>query len=474
MQERVALATIDDVSRSGETGDSRRSLLLRAALTLALGSVALALLGTDSHVVLAAAAACGVASAVLAAAAGAHHFAVAVIVVRPVLDVWAGTPDDPRVGPATYLGVLTILVAATWVVTGRGRWSGASAASKSFVLVSLAAALSSVGAIVPIVSLQNALRVAVGAAFLLFVEQVVSERPRAARTIVLALTISAIVPVAVAMQQVVGQDDALTRVRGTFVTPNTFATFLTIVAPVLLAVRARIPSTAWRVGADVLLVAVCAGVFLSYTRAAWLGLVVGLLAVAAISDRRLLLVIPIVAGIVYLAVPSTGERLSDLQEERVEGRGDPNSWAFRTRFWVGLLALTDESLVVGQGIGMTEEHIALNVLDERERLEPHNVWVQVVVETGIAGVVTFVAFVGATAVALRRSLRAARARSDAFDAALAIGAIGAACALLVQTMSENLLTSGATHIAFAAIAGAAIARGRRRASTPLSTSVTRV
>jgi O-antigen ligase len=75
--------------------------------------------------------------------------------------------------------------------------------------------------------------------------------------------------------------------------------------------------------------------------------------------------------------------------------------------------------------------------------EPHSVFVQAVVETGLLGIAALVGVV----VAIWRDLAAARRRAGTgIDRWMALGATAVAAGMFVQMFTENLLTQVAIHL----------------------------
>ncbi|MEZ5235895.1 MAG: O-antigen ligase family protein [Acidimicrobiales bacterium] len=184
----------------------------------------------------------------------------------------------------------------------------------------------------------------------------------------------------------------------------------------------------------------------TYCRSAWVGIVVAFVVVAALQERKLLLVIAVLVASVWAWVPSVSDRLDDLDNVRVEGMGDPNSFAFRQRYWGEIFeryvdGVPLEQNLTGIGLGMVEETMP-------DHLEPHNVWVQVVSETGAIGTVMFVTFVVTIAVQLGRGLRRA---TDGVQRGLIVGVAAASANMLVQSVAQNLITEAVIWTYFATV-----------------------
>jgi len=157
------------------------------------------------------------------------------------------------------------------------------------------------------------------------------------------------------------------------------------------------------------LLAACA--FLSFTRAAWVGLIV-LALVLLFSGRRAPIKI-LLAGVVGVVVVgyfgsdilTSGQGLGQTFSDRVTGIVDLNSGtgAYRTRAW--LVALTDI-----QSLGHIFEGLGTNSFSQRHGATDSttgqaylgNFWIVLLYDSGLVGLV---AFAVAAAVVLRRTLR---------------------------------------------------------------------
>jgi putative inorganic carbon (hco3(-)) transporter len=376
-------------------------------------------------------------------------FLAIVIATRSALDITRPVGDfTTSSGLAVAFSLTVMAVAVAWIVVQviSRRWMPVSYGSRAFCVLAVVALASAAVAVEPAVSLENALRVLFGAVMLLVVEQVLRQRPDRVLLLYGAVVASLIVPLAAGLSEIPNpRYGGGERVQASFATANTLATFASIVALMALALawhlRPALRPLAGAVGA-----ACAALIIASGTRAAWIALVPALVVVAWCTWKPLVAVVAVAIAGSLVAFPSIVDRFSDLNDERVEGLGDPSSWAFRTRYWDLILPLHDDNPVLGIGIGMVEE-------TRPERLEPHNVGVQAWVEMGWVGTLALVGVAVAIGVDL---WRASRTRPQDLWRGVLVGGIAVAVFLLVQTPSENLLTSVVTHVTLAVPLGAAL------------------
>ncbi len=362
-------------------------------------------------------------------------FVLVVLAIRPSLDI-AGADG---LGPGAMLAGAFVALASIWLVVQRadGRLAPLSIATKAlcgFLAATLVAVITSQ---LPGTSATAALEVAAGIVMFLVLEQLLDGRPDRARRLVAAVLASAVVPLMVALVQwvtgdVVGSRTDVGRIRSTFVHPNPFATYLVLVvllgASVLTMLRGR---QRWMLG--VFLGLLGFALVLTYNRSGWIAVVVGLLYIGLRRSRWLIGALLVGAVVAVAAVPSVGERIADLGDKEdfayLPDDIPENSFEWRMQYWESLVPMAGESPVTGVG-----PQVIVNT--RVEALEPHNVFVQTYVETGLLGLSTLLVSIVAIGVVLARRRRAA---TTAAERALAVGAVAVALAVLVMAPSENLL-----------------------------------
>jgi O-antigen ligase len=386
-------------------------------------------------------------------------FLALVIASRSALDLLRPSGDFTSTsGLAVAFSVTVLAVTLAWIAVQvlSGRWQAVSYGARAFCVLAFVALVSSVVAVERTDSFGNAVRVLFGAVMLLAVEQVLRQRPDRLMLLIGAVGASMLVPLAAGLSEIPNPRYGGGRVQASFVTANTLGTFAAIVGLMALALiwhlKPAMRPIAAAIGAGTAVLVIASG-----TRAAWIALVPALLVVAWCTWKPLVLAVLVAVAASLVAFPSITERFADLDDERVEGLGDPSSWAFRTRYWDLILPLHDENPVLGIGIGMVES-------TRPEGLEPHNVGVQAWVEMGWIGALALAGVVVAIGIDL---WRAAKTRPAGIWRGVLIGGIAVAVFLLVQMPSENLLTSAVTHVTMAVPLGAALSLAplRRPAAT---------
>jgi putative inorganic carbon (hco3(-)) transporter len=276
---------------------------------------------------------------------------------------------------------------------------------------------------------------------------------------ILAVLGSAIVPVAVAaLQSTHGSGsvnaEGLDRIRGTFQHSNPFASYLFLMITLAVAIFPHV-SRRWKF-VLVPYVLGCGGLLvLTYTRGAWVAMVVALIVIAIVQDRRIFFAL--LAALIALAilVPSISVRLSDLsQQEKVTG-APGNSLVWRFGYWKQVLALQTNPLV---GIGLKEVE-----LTDPSDVPPHNDLVRVYVETGLAGLA---AYVWLAIVLWIESWRTLQRAPTGLARGLAVASMASLAGVMMLSLVANVITQLVIlwyFFAIVALAMAAVSRDRARA-----------
>jgi len=375
-------------------------------------------------------------------------FVLALLVVRPSMDALGG--QTGALNPASVLGVLFIAAALLWLARRwqLGEWVRPGAGTRTLYAFTIAAGASVLVSVDRHASVVALGRVLSGVLMFGVLEQLLAGRPDRLRRLLGCGVLGSVAPLAVGFYQLAHPGSSgyaagdLSRVHGTFVHPNTFATYLVMLLLAALAVASRV---GWRGALLALLYCAPVGALLisTYARGAFLGLLLG---VAYVLWRRqpflVLLGVALAVGVV-LAVPSINHRFADLHggTALTKNTVDPNSLDFRLHYWPRVVRLAAGNHVSGIGLETV-------VQISPERLQPHNVWVQAYAETGVIGAVALAGVAVGMTVTLTRRRRRAR---TPLAAGVATGAIGIGLSLLSQSLSENILTETVIYWAAASL-----------------------
>lgn len=357
--------------------------------------------------------------------------------LRPVFDAMKiGALGSGSLDPSTVVGVIFLASALLWLLARHrtGTFVGVSRAAKALLIFAFACGVSALGAEHVFESLATASKVLSAAVMIVVLEQLYTDRPERINALLVAFFASLGFPAIFATIELLGGPKTgdyteVGRIAGTFVHPNAFATYLTII--VLLAV-ALVPHLAGRARVATIACGVIASFLLlnTYARGPWLGLLVGLVIIGIAQDRRILGILAVGVVVILIAVPSVTTRLGELGQTEAVGNGDANSLAWRLGYWGRVLPLGEENPVTGIGILMVQKSTP-------EGLPPHNGFVQAYVETGIFGLAALGVMMVLMGLDLRRALQRA---GSGFDRGVVLGALAISASLAVQLLSENLLT----------------------------------
>jgi O-antigen ligase len=185
-----------------------------------------------------------------------------------------------------------------------------------------------------------------------------------------------------------------TRIASTFTHPNIFAFYLlTTIGLILSLLSASSVSLTRRVRGLLMLylVPLLAMLVATKTRSAWLGCMILFVVYGLIADKRILaltLILPVFA----LAIPSVRDRLTDLAagNEYVGWVQNVNAYAWRKILWEKALAFIMRKPLFGYGLYSFPYYSPTFFPLETERgVDAHNVYIQLLFETGLAGLAAY-------------------------------------------------------------------------------------
>jgi O-antigen ligase len=383
-------------------------------------------------------------------------FVLAVLVTRTSLDAFklgssASIPD-----PAALMGILLIGVSVIWLATETRApdarpFSKLSWAAMSFVGIAFLGVLTSP---TPVDSFIEWSRLASMLLMFLVVERLAARPARRGR-IVAAIGGAAVVPLVMAGYQLATNTNLFAaggfeRIRGTFTHSNPLAAFLALLVVVAFAVLTVDRDRHHRALAATTLALALPGLYLTYTRAAWMAAAVGLTVVCVMLGRRAVLGLAAAATLVVLLVPGVSARFADLGETETARGQAANSLTWRVDYWTESIDLAAEAPVTGIGL----KQIAAQA---EEAKQPHNDFVRSYVELGVAGSVAYVYLVWQYVVTARRAATSSRRLRPSLDKAVLVGFAGAATGYVLMGLVMNLMTQVVVGMYFYAIAGLAVA-----------------
>lgn len=391
-----------------------------------------------------------------------------------------------RLGPASITDLLLAAIVAIWFADGARRRTLRPAGSPVIALAGIYLAVMTVSALGAadfgeagrevIKWVELLVLLLVGPALL---------SPRQAPWLAAALVLGAVLQACYGLYQfvfAVGPDyfillGRFMRAYGSFGQPNPFGGYLGLTLPVALSLgiwawagclrrsAARPQALAWAAYYSAATAIIAAGLLASWSRGAWLGAAAAMLAVLVLRSR-LAAVLSGVAVLLVLAALLLGAfspaivpaplaaRLQDIPA--YFGLGDVLSQPVtdenfsvleRLAHWVAAQRMWEGAPWLGVGPG-NYAHVYPQVrLPQWEEAlgHAHNIYWNVLAETGLAGLAAYLGLLGVTAVWLWRKLRRAapgRSEAERWRAALLVGILGVFVHLSVHNGVDNLFVQG--------------------------------
>lgn len=227
-------------------------------------------------------------------------------------------------------------------------------------------------------------------------------------------------------------EDIKARVGSTFENPNVLGEYLVLVIPLAAAML-------WgqrRWAARFLTMAMAAVVLLcliyTYSRGAYLGLMMAFALFAVLKDKRF--VILGIAGLMVLPFvlpPSVINRFTSI------GNLSDTSSLYRISVWIGSLRIVQDYWPSGIGLGLEPFKFIYPKysLNAAYAHHSHNIYIQMLIETGIAG---FLIFLSMMVVYYKTMLAGFYKTRDGFISTFMIAIASGMAGYLVQGMVENL------------------------------------
>ncbi|MCP5026506.1 MAG: O-antigen ligase family protein [Actinomycetia bacterium] len=363
-------------------------------------------------------------------------FLMVLVAIRTSLDDMK-LDDLGLVQPVSVIGVLLIGSSILWLIARR-RTVGLrpiSPVGKALVFYFVGLLLSTPASLDPAVSATGALKIGSAAALFIVLEQIYSDRPELLSRFLAAAALSLIVPVIGAWYQYLFRPEidrvsGLIRVDSTFVHPNPLGTYM-VLAALLLIGTAYAFGPRGRLLTVLVVLPVLSVLLLTYARAAWGALLLGIFYIASRLDRRLFAIMLVGLLGLIAVVPTIVGRLGDLNDQQADpDAGNPNSLEWRVGYWQEVLPLVAQNPATGTGL----DTVPLQTEDE---LPPHNTFIQAFVEAGVIGLAGLMAMVVTTWIALRRAVLHNRRKPHG---PIAVAFAAAALSVFIQAFTENLVT----------------------------------
>ncbi len=181
-------------------------------------------------------------------------------------------------------------------------------------------------------------------------------------------------------------ENQFSAVRSTFNHYNNFATFIITMLMISLGFLLSVKNRYIKIAISLLMALLFFNLSLTASRAAWLGLFAAVICFSMIYparyNKKFLVYIFLLLCTIFISVPRGADAIWNFML-----RGD----AGRFKIWGAALEMFYESPIVGQGIGLFMKKLKAYGL---EPLYAHNCYIQILAETGILGLGSFLVFLG--------------------------------------------------------------------------------
>lgn len=172
------------------------------------------------------------------------------------------------------------------------------------------------------------------------------------------------------------------RIYGTFAHPNLFAyylVFIFVLLAYLISERKNVFSN------SILSALYSILLILTFTRGAWLALILVFFIIGAVKFRKMLLALFFLLIIIYLAVEPIRLRVNALREYNPD-----SSIEWRKGIWNDGLSIAKEKIIQGHGTGTAHKILLEARGEEAGSPDPHNDYLKLFIENGAIGIISYV------------------------------------------------------------------------------------
>jgi putative inorganic carbon (HCO3(-)) transporter len=354
----------------------------------------------------------------------------------------AGTTESSAsraLDPASLFAVLFLAASAMWLVGEYRRTKlPGSRLRTALVCFVFTCGISVVGSPHKSAGAMQTVRIAAAVAMFLVLEQL-ARRVGGSRRILLAVYASAIFPLALTTVTFLighGRTESkgtLDRATGPFAQSNEFGRYLMVLIVMGVALYPHLERRLQR-ALMVLLGLSSVFLFLTYTRTALIGTVVGLVIVGIVQSKRVLVGLFVAAVLGLAVVPGVAGRFTDLAPTTSSSAGttSSNSLAWRFSYWTEVLPLANKNPVTGIGLNETQ-------YNTDQAKQPHNDFLRAYVETGLLGLGAYIAALAGMVGLGIRSVR--RSVPGTFERGAAAGFLACAVAFVAVSAVANVISN---------------------------------
>ncbi len=285
--------------------------------------------------------------------------------------------------------------------------------------------------------------------YVLVVDTLRSERD--VKRMVKILVLSSFVPLSVGMVQVFSNFSLSLfslephfRVSSTLTHPNAYAFYLVMIIVLSTSLFLQEKAQAKRTCLFALIGLLLFSLIFTYTRGAWIGLVMAIFAMGVFKKRRLLIFAPLALYGVVLIFPLISQRFESILNPDLF-RYDSLAW--RLRLWGASFPHFLSRPIFGNGLG-TFQYVAYQIDDWFAAA--HNDYLRMLVETGLIGFMGYVILILSM---FKLSIKTRRKATDSFQEYVTLGFLCFLIAYAAMSVADNLFNHGGIQWYFWAYAG---------------------
>ncbi|KXZ40512.1 O-antigen ligase [Alkalithermobacter thermoalcaliphilus JW-YL-7 = DSM 7308] len=184
--------------------------------------------------------------------------------------------------------------------------------------------------------------------------------------------------------------DIQTRVYSTFKNPNVLGEYLVLLIPVTVSLFWHYEKITYKIGVIVVALSMTLCLLYTYSRGAWLGLLLATLVFAVLINKRMLLIVGLMILILPFILPG-----SILNRFLSIGNISETSSSYRVLVWTSSLNMAKDYWIsgIGMGIDTFTKVYPLYAAKGVYVLHAHNVYIQILIELGIVGLISFIGII---------------------------------------------------------------------------------
>jgi putative inorganic carbon (HCO3(-)) transporter len=285
--------------------------------------------------------------------------------------------------------------------------------------------------------------------FILVVDVVRSERD--VRTMIGTLLLSSLIPLTVGLVQIHSNINLFFfafepsfRVHATLTHPNAYAFYLVMMAVLSISVYLHQSSEGHKLWLRFLIPLLVFSLVFTYTRGAWIGLVIAVFCLGVLGKRTLLVVGPLALYGILLAFPLISQRFESILNPDLF-RYDSLTW--RLRLWGATIPYFFVHPLFGGGLG-TFQLVSYQV--DNWFAAAHNDYLRILVETGLVGLSGYMILMLSL---VRLGIRALRRSGNSYQKPIVMGFLCFLISYLAMSVADNLFNHGGIQWYFWAYAG---------------------